>query len=264
MEKKNSKGLIILVVVLSILVVGLGGYIIYDKFLSNSTVEQEKTEDETLVNLENYASIYNMINRVIIGNHFMPSKDYFYKNDNLYVTDMSYDDLVAIALNNGNFETGDAIEVEVEEKDGVRNVTKSFISNARLQELFTNTFGDNVKYYTKDFTYLSMNFKYDKEKDMYVAPGGDIGSDIYAVTIKNNFLKTIKTKESIEVYDAVAFLVGGTEVCKDFECKERIATLSSEEEFNIENYVSNLNQYKYIFKLNADGNYYFYGVELVK
>ena len=34
MEKKNT-GLIVLVVVLSLLVVGLGGYIVYDKILNN-------------------------------------------------------------------------------------------------------------------------------------------------------------------------------------------------------------------------------------
>ena len=35
MEKKNT-GLIVLVVVLSLLVVGLGGYIVYDKMLDKS------------------------------------------------------------------------------------------------------------------------------------------------------------------------------------------------------------------------------------
>ena len=32
---------------------------------------------------------------------------------------------------------------------------------------------------------------------------------------------------------------------------------------NLEDYKDNLDQYKYIFKLSGDGNYYFYGVEKV-
>ena len=258
MEKKSNKGLIITIVVLSLLLVGVSGYLVYDKVLSKEE-EVDNSIEEVLINLEDYTSIYNMVNRTIVGNWIF-GPDYFYKNDHLYVTSMSYDDLVAIALNNGNFESGDAIEVE---KLG-EEVTKRFISNTRLKELFTNTYGQNVKYYTKKFTYLSLDFEYDEENDMYIGPGGYGGLEIYATRDKHKLVKTIKTKDSIEVYDTVAFLARGVEVCKDYECKERIVTLSSEEEFNIENYASNLNQYKYIFKLNADGNYYFYGVELVK
>ena len=42
-EKKNSKGLIIAVVILSILVIALGGYICYDKVIKNNTDKQTES-----------------------------------------------------------------------------------------------------------------------------------------------------------------------------------------------------------------------------
>ena len=44
MEKKNT-GLIVLVVVLSLLVVGLGGYIVYDKILNNGVSDNGNADN---------------------------------------------------------------------------------------------------------------------------------------------------------------------------------------------------------------------------
>lgn len=44
MEKKNI-GLIVLIIVLSLLVVGLGGFIVYDKVLSNNEVDNKENTD---------------------------------------------------------------------------------------------------------------------------------------------------------------------------------------------------------------------------
>ena len=48
MEKKNN-GLIVLVIILSLLVVGLGGFIVYDKVLSTAN---EKLEDTNVDNID--------------------------------------------------------------------------------------------------------------------------------------------------------------------------------------------------------------------
>lgn len=45
MEKKNT-GLVILVIILSLVVVGLGGFIVYDKVLSNNEVENPSKENQ--------------------------------------------------------------------------------------------------------------------------------------------------------------------------------------------------------------------------
>lgn len=47
MERKNNKGLIILVVILIIMVLSLGGYIVYDKFIDNNKNNVvDKTDDK--------------------------------------------------------------------------------------------------------------------------------------------------------------------------------------------------------------------------
>ena len=55
-DKKNNSGLIVLVIVLFLLVLGLGGYIIYDKVLSNKTLEGNNTnsnnQDSSTVTLK--------------------------------------------------------------------------------------------------------------------------------------------------------------------------------------------------------------------
>lgn len=58
-NKKSSKGLIILIIILIICVLGLGGYIVYDKMLDNSNINNEKinqTEKKQNNNYELYAS----------------------------------------------------------------------------------------------------------------------------------------------------------------------------------------------------------------
>lgn len=53
MEKKNSKGLIILVVILIIMVLSLGGYIVYDKFIDNNKNDVADKADDKVENNKN-------------------------------------------------------------------------------------------------------------------------------------------------------------------------------------------------------------------
>ena len=51
MKNKNSKGLVVAVIILSVLVVLLGAYIGYDKFLNKEeTIQSENKEKNTLYN----------------------------------------------------------------------------------------------------------------------------------------------------------------------------------------------------------------------
>lgn len=274
MKKKSSKGLIITIVILALLLVGVSGYVVYDKFFSKEEVEKGETKTEqmekndinnnateeiSLVELENYSNIYNIVNEAIINNEMVMhtplnnQPDYFYKQDKLYVSNMRYDVLMSMAISRDNNLFNYV--------DGMRTY---YISNTDLKQSFTKIFGNDLKYYSNDFSSLSCEYKFEKETDRYEVKCGDIGN-VVASKRENKVVKAIKTKDSIEVYDAVAFIsLAEGKVCKDVEFKNCIATLSETEEFNIDNYIAKLNQYKYIFKLSSDGNYYFYGVELVK
>lgn len=277
MKKKSSKGLIITIVILALLLVGVSGYVVYDKFFieeevkeeikNNQTEETDKDNNESeeisLVELENYSNIYNIVNEAIINNEMVMhtplnnQPDYFYKNDSLYVSNMRYDVLMSMAISQLHFRDNNFLNYV----DGMRTY---YISNTDLKQSFTKIFGNDLKYYSNDFSSLNCEYKFEKEADRYEVKCGDIGN-VVASKRENKVVKAIKTKDSIEVYDAVAFIsIGNRKICKDVEFKDCIATLSETEEFNIDNYIAKLNQYKYIFKLSSDGNYYFYGVELVK
>lgn len=56
MEKKNT-GLVVLVIILCLVVLGLGGYIVYDKVL-NKPVDTEVKEDDNIVNEQNESIDY--------------------------------------------------------------------------------------------------------------------------------------------------------------------------------------------------------------
>ncbi len=45
MEAKNSKGIVILIVVLSLLVVGLGGYLVYDKVFKDNNIKENQNNN---------------------------------------------------------------------------------------------------------------------------------------------------------------------------------------------------------------------------
>ena len=54
-EKKNNKGLIILVVIFSLIVLGLGGWMIYDKFYGNGVKPNDNNIKNTIL------FIYNLL-----------------------------------------------------------------------------------------------------------------------------------------------------------------------------------------------------------
>ena len=65
-EKKNNKGLIGLVVVLVVMVLGLSGYILYDKLLTNNT--KETTTNNTIVNTNEAKETMSESEALSIGN----------------------------------------------------------------------------------------------------------------------------------------------------------------------------------------------------
>jgi hypothetical protein len=107
MEKKNTL-LIGLVVVLSLLVVGLGGYVVYDKILNKDTVENENIEEankeeKKIINLtdKEKIAINDLLNKnsfkatmSVISYYYFDPEDYnnYEKNQyniNLFETDQN-------------------------------------------------------------------------------------------------------------------------------------------------------------------------------
>ena len=57
-EKKNNKGLIILIVIFSLIILGLGGWMIYDKFYGNGVKPNDK-------NIKDYQSLTLIIMKIL-------------------------------------------------------------------------------------------------------------------------------------------------------------------------------------------------------
>lgn len=69
--KNNNKGLIVLVIILALLVLGLGGYVFYDKVLGNketpATTNSDTTTEETLPEWAEYLLKQN-ISSIVVNN----------------------------------------------------------------------------------------------------------------------------------------------------------------------------------------------------
>lgn len=50
MDRKKNTGLVVMVIILSLIIVGLGGFIIYDKVISKNTKIDKKVENKKEVN----------------------------------------------------------------------------------------------------------------------------------------------------------------------------------------------------------------------
>lgn len=277
--KKNNKGLIITIVILSILLTGLSGYLVYEKFFNKNEVQEDTTneKDKSEANnstteeeeLPNYHNIYNVVEELVINNNHtmhcgVGNSDYFYSHNSIDVTNMDYDVLMSMVMTRYLKSNGiNSLDVNTYYKEN------KYINSGDLEKQFKIVFGDQIKYQAKDFKYNLSNWKYDSTNNRYIFSALE-GGNVCVSYRKNKISKGVKTNTTIEVYDILEFgkATGDNydmiEVYKDPSFKELVTTFKESSKVDSSEYESKLNQYKYIFKLSADGNYYFYGVELVK
>lgn len=283
--KKSNKGLIITIVILSILLASVSGGLVYDKVFNKNELKEVEREDiankkeESKTNnntteteeeeLPNYHNIYNVVENLIINNSHtshcgVGMSNYFYRYDSINVTNMDYDILMSMVMD----QYVESQDIEPYEINSYYSKEK-YINSTDLEEHFKTIFGDQIKYQTKDFTYNLSKWKYDASNNRYIYSQLE-GGNVCISYRKNKINKVMKTNNTIEVYDILEFgqVAGGdydmVEVYKDPSFKQLVTTFKKSSKIDSSEYESKLNQYKYIFKLNADGNYYFYGVELVK
>ena len=144
MEKKNT-GLMVLVIILSLLVLGLSGYIVYDKVLSKEDVSNDvqnvNDESNDIVKEEDINLIdYKFGDEVVISN-LSSVKDYYYPGDiqdfsKWYV--LSSDDKTVTLLSDNSWGKGDKIYTDIStfEKYGV-----NVIETRGLNEIELGLFG---------------------------------------------------------------------------------------------------------------------------
>lgn len=138
MERTN-KGLVVAVVILTILVLGLGGYIVYDKFMinekdtskENETTQNEATQDEELTNI-NYTEINNQLNKYFGGVAYVPILD---------VNDLSTDARSRILF------TTLVIEKDEESKETDDDAqTLNYVTKAFFKEKYQSIYGTKYSF----------------------------------------------------------------------------------------------------------------------
>lgn len=265
-KEKSNKGLIVAVVILSLIVVGLGGYLIYDNFFKDDDVNSNVKKivfnnNEKEVPLYYYYDLYD--------NLFLPfyeierEDDIYHKNSKLLVNDIDYDDKLLLASMQLASKTGDTY------------------SAYSLESTYHKMFGDNAEFKIVNDFGNCPGSTYNSETKMYEFnfECGDTGMrNIYNVPVK-----ATTDGDNLYIYEKSVFVSykeklnednSGeiVDLYKDYDMKEKIASnvvilYKDLYTFDFSEYYDKLNTYKYTFKSRDalyDNDYYFYGVEVVE
>lgn len=193
MKNNNNKGFIITIVIMAIMLISLGGYLVYDKLLSNNdekkieeTKNNEEEVKEEVVSQEEQDKLVKIIedlNNYNLGRY-----------DNLNPIELSNQDKLAfisfIVYNNKlNGEDGSILGLKGSD---VSNIYKKYFGSS------SSIVNDDIK--TGDQADAEVLFKYDKANNVYVqthfgnlylTPPG------YAITTPYNFLISSVKKNNI-------------------------------------------------------------------
>lgn len=296
-NKKSNKGLIVLVVILSILLIGAVGYICYDKLMvkeepvNNDSKDTEKLSEEEVMKLHDslvfeHESMFNNrsvdINS-ITADEIMPYvlKQYSVEKNIDFQSDKN---MICISETDNKINFFDSISKKNIEKDNVFSVSKEEIDNY-LKTLF-NT--DRV-FEIDNFSYFGFGdgnrniYFYSKDDNKFYL-GISCQGDAFTMDINSKFLNFEQDNDVVEIYSKVIKCLGGV-VCsntgkaegkyvssKDFSYQNDEGFVQDTEfnkdssinyDYLYEKYGDVFNTYKTTFKKADDGKYYWYSTEIV-
>lgn len=279
MKEKNRSGEIALIVILLIIVLGLVGYIIYDKKNNKcQTVEKENKKAET-INLDVTSSeVVNLYSKLDVLNSdtYVNSPDYFaylYRKDTLKPEKLPDDVIVLIGLDNALSKCGDNCYKEMDNGSAVISISKDEVASE-----IKRIFGD-IEY--KDTNIPKINCSiggYTFSNDTYNTTAYGCGNESLN-NISTRIVKAEKTDKEINIYVKVAFTImnvknGGSSCVEwnEMDCVENVAVYgdynkryliekTSENVFYdsdklFELYSDKLSIFKYTFT-KENNNYYF-------
>ncbi len=261
----EDRRVVALIVVMAIIIVGLGGYIAYEKFFP------KKEETKSIINnisvdvnnfyqigetLERLDSAMNDANSVYYG--------YLYKQRKLAVSEMDPDLALFLTI----------------QKDMVDSNTERFLIGADVKREFDKLFGKNAVYTPQSLTlgegYI-LNYEPTTENFSYIAP---IKNNIYPPSYVTTNIKTTLTEENVVVTRKVFYVEygGNTPGGIDMKTASIYASPAKEKllgEVQLKNGVINIKEimgkfsskfstYNYTFKVNDDETYSLLSIELVK
>lgn len=291
MEKNNKLWLGILIGVLASLVVGLVGYIVYDKVLSNDVDEVVDTKDDFNNNddkvqqeqeiiidlsLDNF-TVKNLSDKVIgvYTNNMMTSyEDYFYKKDRIVMSeeDMSFKLSLAAETVSGFFGKDKNV---YDCSNGICGI--SYATEELIKDAYFDLFGKDSQYERLSFSVANCDgvegYNWSEENKRFESKilygcGGAVcgGSESKLGYAKQIISSDIDKIELYEYFYYVQCLDDGEDsnIYSDYNKTNliHVGYLNSEEVFS--KYKNQLGQYKYTFEKDKYGTYVFTSVEKVK
>lgn len=272
---KNNTLLIVLIVIMAILLLGLGGYIIYDKVLNKPETptigEEEKDNalDESNKNLEDVKEI--SISSNLITNLVYPQNDVGLGK--IYNSGAQYWDYKDITVDTLGRTVMMQNAARVIEPDKSTSQDADYYSATKVKASFQKIYGPDANYFDGKLDSNStckLLSEYDSSTKMYIAYTG-CGADPAGTTVQNaKIYKAEQTDEYLYVYEYVqAYLVLPEDITEDNKTKAYLLNKNGEKtkEINYVNREKIVNEmiangeastYKWTFKKQSDGNYYFY------
>ena len=287
-EKQKSKGILVVIIILSLVIVGLVGFICYEQFVvkkESNKPEVEKTNNNEEIKAEEL-SIYNETVKKLYSpfTHYTyeATSEEIYKKDTITTSDLSdtYKNRMAFAYYFDTFAKGNRNNAY----DGKVNSEQSYLLSSTFEKYYKELFGKNASYNPMTFSSygidtLAMN--YDKSNSRYtnIPEMGDASFYRYATQL----YKAIQTNNTIELYEYVIivrqkmdsetiYIFNNLTDAKNYKnpiaeyTRESWSQLinDSNEVDILSSKLSNLtSKYKITYKKDNSGNYYFDKVEKV-
>lgn len=278
MEKKSNKGLICLVIILIVLVLGLGGYIVYDKVLNvekESNKEQEKQNEnktEDILSEEEKEQLNEKMQIIMeMDDEFdTPHFGYYYEEEQFLTSEMGNQEKIFLALRSLEPER---INIPYHEEENAPLIFTEEEVDKALKKIFGSKVVYKHEYSHRRFEGILR--KYNSDKKQYEVNNTEVGSRFgvqteYLITDykKENNEAKLSVKAAIILSD---FNEKGTssiynpthELGSDSKDDLVVANIKWEDSSSLETYADKLDTYIFTFKQEED-NYYFYSVELEK
>ena len=256
-QKKESNASIIIIIILIILLLGTTGFIVYDKFIkkdSTGTVKEPKEtstptptasaepkEEELSIESKQVKDLYELT----IGlNHSADprNKDPQYTSKELIIADLNTEDKLSL------------LATFLGKEDGVGEMLYGYYepkywNKDTVEKAYRKVFGNDAKIDLKVDNYYWYDYKEDGTLYLNLA-GGESGP--YDITFKK-IKKAIKKDNVISLYMLITFVDEDENRYSDIERTKKIENEETEEA-----------NYKYVFKKDSKGQYYFYSIEKIK
>ena len=264
MEIFNKKPYVITIVVLIIIILGLGGYIAYDKLI----IEEDEAKvitmvDDVNINLNSFYQVSNTLERLdkAFNNSNSNYYGYIYKNKKLSIK---------------NFDQNAALYASISSELIPSNVNQT-VAGDRIKTNYKSMFGEEIKYNPNAFDINeTIKVNYDKTNDMY-SYTMPIDTNVYKSGYITTSIKTILEEDKIIITRKVFYVEyngkgADASVATIYTNHNKDSKLGDVSLKNgqadikevISKYGSRLGTFEYIFVKNTDENYTLLKIEKIR